>query len=91
MDPDFFGTLKPVNGFKKKSLPANDPFAYTTSMMPDGRETFLMTSYRMSRLTYYFAYIAAGFSGIIISRFIIISAFFFIFLGLRGSEWVQSS
>jgi len=79
MDPDFFWHLKTGEWiWKNKSLPASDPFAYTTSMVLDERETFLMTSYWISQLTYYFAYIAAGFHGIIVLRFFIISAFFFI-------------
>jgi len=81
MDPDFFWHLKTGEWiWRNKHLPVNDPFAYTTSTVLDERETFLMTSYWISQLIYYFAYITAGFYGIIFLRFFIISAFFLILL-----------
>lgn len=88
-DNDFFWHLKTGQWiWDNKTLPQSDPFAYTTATPESGRVHFLLTSYWLSQLFFYFFYLAGGMPGIVISRFVIAGLLCFVMLKLRRGDKV---
>lgn len=72
VDNDFFWHLKTGEWiWQHKALPAEDPFSYTTPQTHSEREAFILTSYWLSQVLVYLAYLSGGISGIVLSRFIL--------------------
>lgn len=81
VDNDFFWHLKTGEWiWQNKSLPSEDPFAYTTPQTNSDREYFILTSYWLSQVIFYFVYLAGGMSGIVFYRFILIGILIYIML-----------
>ncbi|MBI5641702.1 MAG: hypothetical protein HZA17_14900 [Nitrospirae bacterium] len=78
-EPDFFWHLKTGEWiWQNKSLPIEDPFAFTIPQEHSSMEHFILTSYWLTQVLYYLIHRAAGFPGIISLRFIIISLLVFV-------------
>ncbi|MGC2062929.1 MAG: hypothetical protein WA610_08115 [Thermodesulfovibrionales bacterium] len=70
-DPDFFWHIKTGEWiWQHKTLPSEDPFAYTSVGHHTGREHFILTSFWLSQVTYHLFYLAGGLTGIVILRFL---------------------
>lgn len=79
VDNDFFWHLKTGEWiWQHQALPAEDPFAYTTPHIHSDREDFLLTSYWLSQVLLYLAYLAGGIPGIVLSRFILAGMLVFV-------------
>lgn len=73
VDNDFFWHLKTGEWiWQNQTLPAEDPFSYTTPQTYSERADFILTSYWLSQLLLYFAYLSGGIHGVVLGRFIVV-------------------
>lgn len=69
---------------ENRSLPANDPFAYTAGEEPSNRKSIILRGYWLAQVVFYRIYDSWDAKGIIILRSIIMALFlFFVFLTIR--------
>jgi MFS family permease len=74
-DSDFWWHLKTGQYIaEQRSLPAPDPFAYTTALKGDAVAYFNLTHEWLSQLMLYLIYAGAGFGGVIIVRAALLAA-----------------
>jgi hypothetical protein len=86
-DNDFFWHLKTGQWiWEHRSLPDRDPFAYTSSSPGSGRVHFILNSYWLSQVLFYLFFLAGGFPGIVILRFLIAGLLGFLMLKLRKGD-----
>lgn len=79
VDNDFFWHVKTGEWiWQNQALPAEDPFAYTTPHTHSDRAVFLLTSYWLSQIIFYLAYLSGGIPGIVFGRFILVGLFAYI-------------
>ncbi|MDH4230469.1 MAG: hypothetical protein OEW04_00385 [Nitrospirota bacterium] len=87
MECDFFWHLKTGEWiWQHKSLPSEDPFAYTTPEGYSERKHFILTSYWLSQIIYYLSYLAGGMTGIIFLRFIVVGLLIFLVLKRKAGD-----
>jgi len=81
--PDFFWHLKTGQWISEhRSLPSQDPFSYTTPVLSDSRERFILTSYWMGQVIYYQTYQWGGMKAIILLRALVAGAIIIVTLRL---------
>lgn len=86
-DFDFFWHLKTGEIiWQDKSLPATDPFSFTTPATLTSRQHFILTSYWASQVIYYFIYAAAGMNGIVLLRGALAGLIIIMLLSLRRGD-----
>src|SRR4030042_3062602 len=86
-DPDFFWHLKTGEWiWQHKSLPTEDPFAYTSPQTHTTREHFILTSYWVSQILYHLFHLLFGMPGIVFLRFIVVGILFFFMLKRRHGD-----
>lgn len=82
-DPDFFWHLKTGEWiWHNRTLPGQDLFSFGLPPL-DGRGTFILSSYWLAQLWYYFWYAIAGWSGIFIARILLATSAFCIVAAWR--------
>lgn len=73
--PDFFWHLRTGQWISEHwTLPEQDPFSYTTPVLSDSRERFILTSYWLGQVAYYQAYQLGGMKAIVLLRAVIAGA-----------------
>jgi len=83
MDPDFFWHLRTGQWmWENKQLLTKDIFAYTTPPVLTIWEKVALTSYWLSQVVFYLAYLSGGLSGIVALRFLVLTALLYV-LGRR--------
>ncbi len=86
-DPDFFWHLKTGEWiWQHRSLPSEDPFAYTSAGHQTTREHFILTSFWLGQVTYHLFYLAGRLSGIAFMRFLIVGALLLTFWKARSGD-----
>lgn len=81
--PDFFWHLKTGQWISEhRSLPAQDPFSYTTPILSDSRERFILTSYWIGQVIYYQTYQWGGMKAIFLLRALMAGAIIIVTLRL---------
>jgi hypothetical protein len=71
-DPDFFWHLKTGEWiWQNRSLPLQDPFAFTSHTPVSSLAYFTLTSYWLSQTIYYLLYLTTGLNGLIFLRFLL--------------------
>jgi hypothetical protein len=74
-DSDFWWHLKTGQYIaEQRSLPAPDPFAYTTALKDGPVAHFNLTHEWLSQLMLYLVYAAAGFAGVVVARAALLAA-----------------
>lgn len=75
-DPDFFWHLHTGQSiWEQRGLPSLDPFSFSAPATPDFRQHFILTSYWLSQLFYFFVYSFSGWAGFFALRFLLIYIF----------------
>jgi hypothetical protein len=92
-DNDFFWHLKTGEWiWQNGRLPDRDLFNFTTPASVTPAIRFTLTSYWLSQLTLYLAYLCSGMTGIVALRFIFTAVlFYFMALRLKGDRIVNAS
>ena len=92
-DNDFFWHLKTGEWIcQHRSLPRSDVFSYTTPANLTPAILFTLTSYWLSQVTLYCAYVCGGMTGIVIVRFLVIGVLFCsMLLRQRGDHLIYAS
>lgn len=86
-DSDFFWHLKTGEWiWQNKTLPSEDPFAYTTPQTHSSREHFFLTSYWLSQVLYYLVYFAGGMHTIVLLRFIVVGILIYVMTRRREGD-----
>lgn len=86
-DFDFFWHLKTGEIIlQNKSLPAIDPFSFTTPATLTSRQHFILTSYWASQAIYSLIYTAAGMNGIVLLRGFMAGLIIIMLLCLRKGD-----
>jgi hypothetical protein len=86
-DPDFFWHLKTGELiWQHRSLPAEDPFSYTSPDHEDRREHFILTGFWLSEVIFYLFYAGGGMWGIVVLRFILIGILIVVMLKRRRGD-----
>lgn len=88
-DPDFFWHLKTGELiWQHRSLPAEDPFAYTSQDHQDRRAHLILTGYWLSEVIFYLLYAGGGMSGIVVLRFILVGMLIYLMLKRRRGDFL---
>lgn len=86
-DHDFFWHLKTGEWiWQNRTLPSEDPFAYTTPPHLTGMPRFILTQYWISQLVYYLFHRAGGFPALVALRFIIAALLLWVLFRQRKGD-----
>ncbi|MBI5639839.1 MAG: hypothetical protein HZA17_05375 [Nitrospirae bacterium] len=92
-DPDFFWHLKTGEWvWQNKTLPDNDPFAFTSEGRGSEREHIILSAYWLTQALYYLLYTISGFPALVLLRFFIVSAIMAVmWIRKEGDRYIYAS
>lgn len=86
-DPDFFWHIATGKWiWQNKTLPAEDPFSFTTPKVLELRDQAILKGYWLSQVLYYALYLVAGWNGIILLRILVVFLLIFFLVKRRDAE-----
>jgi hypothetical protein len=88
-DPDFFWHLKTGELiWQQRSLPAEDPFSYTSQGLQDGRTHLILTGYWFGEVIFHLLYAEGGMSWIVGLRFVLIGMLICVMLKRKRGDFL---